>query len=56
MPVVARRGCRQYRTLFLSAGLSEQDEPMHHQLLVFKAYELGLTAPWETFIAVMPRI
>jgi hypothetical protein len=44
--------------LFLSSGFSEHDEPVHHQLRVFEAYELGLLATWETPTAVIcvPRL
>jgi hypothetical protein len=44
--------------LFLSSGLSEHDELIHHQLRVFEAYELGLLATWETPSAVIcvPRM
>lgn len=39
--------------LFLSSGFSEHDEPVHHQLRVFEAYELGLLATWETPNAII---
>jgi hypothetical protein len=39
--------------LFLSSGLSEHDELIHHQLRVFEAYELGLFATWETPTAII---
>ena len=39
--------------LFLSSGFSEHDEPVHHQLRVFEAYELGLLATWETPTAII---
>jgi hypothetical protein len=39
--------------LFLSSGFSAQDEPVHHQLRVFEAYELGLLATWETPAAII---
>jgi hypothetical protein len=39
--------------LFLSSGFSEHDEPIHHQLRVFEAYELGLLATWETPAAII---
>jgi hypothetical protein len=39
--------------LFLSAGRSEHDEQICHQLRVFEAYELGLLATWETPTAVI---
>ena len=44
--------------LFLSLGLSEHDELIHHQLRVFEAYELGLLATWETPSAIIcvPRM
>jgi hypothetical protein len=44
--------------LFLSSGFSEHDEPVHHQLRGFEAYELGLLATWETPSAVIcvPRL
>jgi hypothetical protein len=42
----------------LSSGFSEHDEPVHDQLRVFEAYELGLPATWETPDAVIcvPRL
>jgi hypothetical protein len=39
--------------LLLSSGFSEDDEPIHHQLRVFEAYELGLLATWATPTAVI---
>ena len=39
--------------LFLSTGFAERDEPVHHQLRVFEAYELGLLATWETPSAII---
>jgi hypothetical protein len=39
--------------LFLSSGFSEHEEPVHHQLRVFEAYELGLLATWETPTAII---
>jgi hypothetical protein len=39
--------------LILSSGLSEHDEPIHDQLRVFEAYELGLLATWETPAAII---
>jgi hypothetical protein len=39
--------------LFLSSGVSEHDESVSHPLRVFKAYERGLLATWETPSAVI---
>ena len=39
--------------LLLSSGFSEHDAPIHHQLRVFEAYELGLLASWETPAAII---
>ena len=50
---VAAAGAVVNVELFLSSGFSEHDEPIHHQLRVFEAYELGLLATWETPTAVV---
>lgn len=57
MPVTAAQAVTNIE-LFLSSGVSEDDEPIHHQLRVFEAYELGLLATWETPGAVIcvPRL
>ncbi len=47
MPVAAARAVADVE-LLLSSGFSEHDEPIHHQLRAFEAYELGLLATWET--------
>jgi hypothetical protein len=54
MPVVAAQAVTDVE-LFLSSGASE--EPIHHQLRVFEAYELGLLATWETpdVVICVPR-
>jgi hypothetical protein len=52
MPVAAAEAIANVE-LLLSSGLSEHDEPIHHQLRVFEAYELGLLATWETPTAVI---
>jgi hypothetical protein len=56
MPVAAAQAVANVE-LLLSSGLSEHDEPIHHQLRVFEAYELGLLATWETpgAIICVPR-
>ena len=56
MPVAAA-GAVANIELFLSSSFSERDEPIHHQLRVFEAYELGLLATWETPTAIgcVPR-
>jgi hypothetical protein len=45
IPVVAAQAVTDVE-LLLSAGGSE--EPIHHRLHVFEAYEFGLLATWET--------
>jgi hypothetical protein len=57
MPVVAAQAVANVE-LLLSSGFSEHDEPVHHQLRVFEAYELGLLATWETptEIVCVPRL
>jgi hypothetical protein len=52
MPVAAAEAIANVE-LLLSSGLSEHDEPIHDQLRVFEAYELGLLATWETPTAVI---
>jgi hypothetical protein len=47
LPVAAAQAVADIE-LFLSAGCTEADEPVYHQLKVFEAYELGLLATWET--------
>jgi hypothetical protein len=47
MPVAATQAVANVE-LLLSSGFSERDEPIHHRLRVFEAYELGLLATWET--------
>jgi hypothetical protein len=57
IPVAAARAVANVE-LLLSSGFSEHDEPVHHQLRVFEAYELGLLATWETPAAIIcvPRL
>ena len=50
MPVVAAQAVTDVE-LLLSSGAPK--EPIHHQLRVFEAYELGLLATWETPDAVI---
>jgi hypothetical protein len=52
MPIAAAAAVANVE-LLLSSGFSEHDEPVHHQLRVFEAYELGLLATWETPSAVI---
>ena len=56
MPVVAAQAVTNIE-LFLSSGFSESDEVIHHQLMMFEAYELGLLATWETpgVVICVPR-
>jgi hypothetical protein len=52
MPVAAAQAVTNVE-LLLSWGFSPRHEPIHHQLRVFEAYELGLLATWETPSAVI---
>jgi len=52
LPVAAAEAVANVE-LFLSSGFSQHEEPIHHQLRVFEAYELGLLATWETPTAVI---
>jgi hypothetical protein len=52
MPVAVAQAIANVE-LFLSSGFSEHDEPIHHQLRVFEAYEHGLLATWETPTAII---
>jgi hypothetical protein len=52
MPVAAAQAVANVE-LLLSSGVSQHHEPIHHQLRVFEAYELGLLATWETPSAVI---
>jgi hypothetical protein len=47
LPAVAARAVRAIETL-LDVGHTERSEQIHHQLLVFEAFERGLLATWET--------
>jgi hypothetical protein len=47
LPAVAARAVRAVEAL-LDVGLTERSEQIHHQLLVFEAFEQGLLATWET--------
>jgi hypothetical protein len=47
LPVAATQAVANIE-LFRASGLSEHDELISHQLRVFRAYELGLLATWET--------
>jgi hypothetical protein len=44
--------------ILLSQGLCKTSEPVHHQLLVFEAFEAGLLATWETpaELVCVPRL
>jgi hypothetical protein len=57
LPVAAAQAVANVE-LFLSSGFAERDEPVHHQLRMFEAYELGLLATWETPTAIIcvPRL
>jgi hypothetical protein len=50
IPVVAAKAVTDVE-LILSSGASEK--PIHHQLRLFEAYELGLLATWETPTAII---
>jgi hypothetical protein len=52
IPIIAAEAVANVE-LILAAGISEHDEPVHHQLRVFEAYELGLLATWETPTAII---
>jgi hypothetical protein len=47
LPAVAARAVRGVEDL-LSSGRAEYDPAIHHQLLVFEAFDYGLLATWET--------
>jgi hypothetical protein len=44
--------------ILLSQGLSETSKLVHHELMVFEAFEAGLLATWETpaELACVPRL